>query len=442
MAAATILAGCSSTPAHPASGRSTTTAPSKPSVPTSTTTAAPPVAGAPDLRSISWRAQVNGAIYAQPLVVGNKVIVVTEDDDVYALDLGSGRTVWKANIGAPLTNVESHAGCGNIDPLGITSTPVVDPATDTLYVVGEISTPNRAALVERRLVGFDLSTGKVVRSADADPTGGGDTQVNLLQRPGLALEDGRVYVGFGGQYGDCGFYHGWLVGVSTTAGTPTIEFDTTAGGSGGAIWQGGAPPTLDAAGDIYVGTGNQNSQGTAGYYESVVKLTPALSVVASFRDPLATDDADFGTGAPVLLPDGMVFAAGKTDVGYVLRQSDLHEVSKIDGVCGSDPDGRVAIDQATDTLFVPCQDGGIEEVHPTLGTRGWRGGEVNSSPVLADGSLWALEYPTGTLQALNPETGAVEQSTTVGQVAHFATPALAGSTLVVGTQSGQVVAFG
>jgi outer membrane protein assembly factor BamB len=395
----------------------------------------------PDLHSISWRAQVRGAIYAQPLVSGSRVFIVTEEDEVYALDLATGRTLWKAGIGTPLTNVAQTAGCGNVDPLGITSTPVLDAATGTLYVVGEVSTPHQNGGVERRLVGFDVSSGKVVRTADADPTGGGDNQVDLMQRPGLVLEDGRVYVAFGGLYGDCGYYHGWLVGVSTRPGVSNIEFDATAGGSGGAIWQGGAPPTVDAAGDIFVGTGNQNSQGTAGYYESVVKLSPTLSVEASFRDRLATDDADFGTGAPALLSDGTVFAVGKTNVGYVLRQSNLQQVSRIPGVCGSDPDGRVAVDQATDTLFVPCSGGGVEQIHAASGTRGWRSGDVNSSPVLGDGALWALGYPNGSLQALNPTTGAVEQSTTVGPVAHFATPALAGGTLVVGTESGQVIAF-
>jgi outer membrane protein assembly factor BamB len=438
--AVALLAGCSSQPARPSAVHrarpSTTTTTSASS--TTTTSAGQPV---PDLRQVAWRAGLDGAVFAQPVIAGSRAFVATEADNVYALDLATGRILWKANIGNPLTDVVQRAGCGNIDPLGITSTPVADVATNTLYVVGETSNAAGPGTVERRLVGFDMSTGRVVRTADADPTGGGDDQIDLLQRPALVLDAGRVDVGFGGLYGDCGYYHGWVVGVSTTPGVPNIEFDATAGGSGGAIWQSGAPPSIDAAGNLFVGTGNENSQGTAGYYESVVKLSPGLVPRASFRDTRATGDLDLGTGAPMLLPDGNVFAVGKTEIGYVLRQSDLGLVARIPGVCGSDPDGREALDTVHDTVFVPCAGGGIQEVHLASDSLGWRAGQVNSSPVLADGVLWALAYPDGLLQALDPSTGRVLQSTNVGPVAHFATPALSGSTLVVATQSGQVVAF-
>lgn len=281
---------------------------------------------------------------------------------MYAIALDAGQVLWHANIGAPLTDVAVYAGCGDIDPLGITSTPVADTTTGTLYVVGEISNGGDPPTVHRELVGFDMSTGQIVESVDADPTGGGDSQVNLLQRASLVIDGGRVDVGFGGQYGDCGSYHGWVVAVSTTPGVSNIEFDATAGGSGGAIWQGGAPPSVDAAGDLYVATGNQNSQGTAGYYESVVTLSSALVPEASFRDTAAVDDEDFGTVAPLLLPNGTLFVVGKTDIGYVLQQSDLSQVAAIPDVCGSNPDGRIAFDAATDTAYVPCRASGIQEV--------------------------------------------------------------------------------
>ncbi len=310
------------------------------SIPQTTTTTAPPV---PSLTSVAWKVAVEGAVYAQPVVVGSRVFVATEDDDVYALSLDTGKVLWHASVGTPLTDVVEYAGCGDIDPLGITSTPVADTANDTLYVVGEISNGADPPSVHRELVGFDMATGKVVRTADADPTGGGDSQINLLQRPGLVIDDGRVNVGFGGLFGDCGYYHGWVVGVSIAPGVANIEFDTTAGGSGGAVWQGGAPPSVDPAGDLYVVTGNENPQGTAGYYESVIKLSPTLVPEASFRDTAATGDEDFGTSTPLLLPNGTLFAVGKTDIGYVLEQSDLSLVASIPGVCGSNPDGRMRV---------------------------------------------------------------------------------------------------
>lgn len=248
-------------------------------------------------------------------------------------------------------------------------------------------------------------------------------------------------MGYGGLYGDCGYYHGWVVGVSTTPGVGDVEFDTTAGGSGGAVWQGGAPPSVDAAGNLYVVTGNQNAQGTAGYYESVVKLSPTLVPEASFRDRAATGDQDFGTGPALLLPDGRLFAVGKTDIGYVLRQSDLGLVAEVPGVCGSDPDGRPAFDAATDAVYVPCRGGGVQQVDLRTDRLGWRAGAVNSSPVLAAGSLWALAYPGGTLQALDPVTGSVEQSATVGRTPPFATPTYADGRLIVANARGTVEAF-
>jgi polyvinyl alcohol dehydrogenase (cytochrome) len=435
--AAVVLAGCSS--GHGTATSTTTTSSTTTSIPrTTTTTTAPAV---PSLTSVAWSTAVDGAIYAQPVVVGSRLFVATEDDDVYALSVDTGQVLWHASIGTPLTDVVEYAGCGDVDPLGITSTPVADAANNTLYVVGEITNGADPPTVHRELVGFDMATGNVVRTADADPTGGGDSQINLQQRPGLVIDDGRVDVGFGGLFGDCGYYHGWVVGVSTTPGVANIEFDTTTGGSGGAVWQGGAPPSVDAAGNLYVVTGNQNSQGTGGYYESVIKLSPTLVPEASFRDTAATGDKDFGTSTPLLLPDGTLFAVGKTDIGYVLEQSDLSLVASIPGVCGSDPDGRIAFDSATDAAYVPCRGGGIQEVDLATDSLGWKAGTVNSSPILAAGSLWALSYPGGTLQALNPVTGTVEQSTGIGQTANFATPAYADGLLLVANAAGTVEAF-
>lgn len=261
-----MLAACSSGSATPGPVTAPTTTAPAPSAAT-----APP-AGVPNPASRAWTAPVHGAVYAQPVVSGNQVFVATEADEVYALSLSTGRIEWLVSIGTPLTQVVSHAGCGDIDPLGITSTPVVDAASSTLYVVGEVSH-------------------------------GGAPPVRR-ERAGLALDGSRVVVGFGGQDGDCGSYHGWVVGVSTTAGVANVQFDTTPGGSGGAAWQGGAPPSVSAAGDVYVVTGNQNAHGAAGYYESVVKLSPTLRPLASLRDRAAVGDEDFGTSDPLLLPGG------------------------------------------------------------------------------------------------------------------------------------------
>lgn len=459
VAVALVAAACSGTPGHavsPATSQGTTTTPPvtthKGSAGEWTTYAGGNArlgvaASQPSLDPIRrvWSAPLDGAaVYAQPLIDIGRVFAVTEDDDVYALDARTGAVIWKVNIGQPLTNVVSLAGCGDIDPLGITSTPVIDPGTGTLYVVGEVSTAGGGP-VHHQLVGLDITTGRITMSVDADPpqlAASGQSPVPLLQRAALALSRGRVYIGYGGQYGDCGSYHGWVVAVDL-AGHAINTFDVTPASSGGAVWQSGAAPSVDQAGNLYVVTGNPNSSGPAQYAEAAVKLSPALTPEGSFQDPRATDDLDFGTGDTALLPDGNVVVAGKRDVGFVLSQAGLRQEATVQGqVCGSDPDGGEAFDAATDSLYLPCQGGGIQQIDLTHNRTGWRGGGVNSTPIVVGGFLWALGYPSGTLEELDPRNGAVVQETSTGRaVPHFASPAAGAGVLVAGTTSG-VVAFG
>jgi outer membrane protein assembly factor BamB len=377
------------------------------------------------------------------LLYDGKVFVATEDDDVFALDASTGRTLWEKRLGSPLVDVISQAGCGDIDPLGVTSTPVIDTATRTLYVLGELSNGGRTP-VHHELFGLDLTDGAVTSSVDADPplltTA---NAVHLLQRAALALGNGRIYIGYGGQYGDCGSYHGWVVSVPVAGGVETA-FDVTPTGTGGAVWDGGSGPALGANGDVYVTTGNPNSSAPAPWAESVVKLPGALSPVplAWFRDPAATGDMDLSTGGPILLPDGDVFAVGKTDIGYLLRQANLSQVAPIAGrVCSSDPDGGGAWDPATDSVYVPCRAGGIQQVDLSAMRTGWHAGSSNSTVVLAGAGLWSLRYPTGTLEELDPSNGAVLYKLDVGRrVPNFASPAVLDGLVVVPTDSG-VAAF-
>jgi hypothetical protein len=111
-------------------------------------------------------------------------------------------------------------------------------------------------------------------------------------------------------------------------------------------------------------------------------------------------------------------------------------------VCGSDPDGGQAYDQATNSVYVPCRQGGIQQIDLSTRTVGWKAGQANSTPILVNGDLWAVSYPDGNLQELDPRSGSVMQQVSVGRtVPHFASPAAAGGLLVLGTTRG-VVAFG
>ncbi|MEY9852870.1 polyvinyl alcohol dehydrogenase (cytochrome) [Leifsonia sp. EB41] len=464
-----LLAGCTASgPPSPTTSRaSSTPSPSRPTPSASSTPVAVQVPGVTawssyhagpartgavvagaSLASLAraWSAYLGGAVFGQPVVAGGRVIAATETNRVVALDPASGSVVWSASLGTPLTDVGSVAGCGDIDPLGVTSTPAVDSATGTVYVVGEVSTGG--GTVHHQLEGFSVATGQVLLSETVDPPlPAGEDPVNLLQRASLAVANGRVYIGYGGNYGDCGAYHGWVVGVNETGAPGLIAFEAAADGQGGAIWQGGGAPAVDAAGDLYVSTGNSNPDPPAGgpdpvqYAESVVKLSPDLRPLAAFKDQGAGGDDDLGTGNPVLLPGGLLFVAGKTDVGFVLRQSDLSEVASISGICGSDPDGGAAYDQATNRLFVPCVGGGIQTVDLASSQRGQRLSGANGAPIVIGGAVWAVEYPGGTVSQFDASSGALLQRQPVGDsVPHFVSPSAGLGVLLVGTDSG-VVAF-
>ncbi len=389
----------------------------------------------------AWTAALGGAVYGQPLVGDGRVFAATENDRVVALDPADGDVEWSVSLGSPLTDVASVAGCGDVDPLGITSTPALDTASGVLYVVGEVS--DGGGKVHHQLEGLDASTGAVVVSDDVDPPlPSGESAVNLLQRAGLALANGRVYVAYGGNDGDCGNYHGWVVSVAETGAADRTSFEVASDGEGGAIWESGGAPAVDASGDVYASTGNANPDPPQGgpdpklYTESVVKLSPSLRPLASYKDRIAGGDEDLATGNPVLLPDGDVFSIGKTDVGYVLRQSDLGQVAAITGICGSDPDGGPAYDAATDTMIVPCKHGGEQLVDLRTNTVGAKLSGANGAPIIVGSDIWALDYPTGTLTEYAVTAGTELQHLSVGTVPTFASPSTGAGLLLVGTRTG------
>jgi polyvinyl alcohol dehydrogenase (cytochrome) len=395
--------------------------------------------------SIAWATPLGSAVYGQPVVALGRVIAVSENNHVTALDPLTGEVQWSTSLGTPLTNVGSVAGCGNVDPLGITSTPAIDLATGTVYVVGEIY---EHGAVHHQLEGIRVATGKVVLSEAVDPPlPAGENPKTLLQRAGLAIANGRIYIGYGGNAGDCGSYHGWVVSVRESGAPGLLSFEVAADGEGGAIWESGGAPAVDSGGNIYVTTGNANPDPPEGgpdskrYTESVVKLSPLLKPLASFKDVVAGGDEDLATGNPVLLPGNLVFAIGKTDVAYILRQSDLSKVAEIRNVCGSDPDGGPAFDAATDRIYVPCRGGAIQELDLATRTVGPMMRGANAAPLLIGHSLWAAMYPNGTLTEFDTTTHARIQTLSVGSsIPHFATPSAAFGMLFLGTDSG-VTAF-
>lgn len=375
----------------------------------------------------AWSAALDGAVYGQPLVVNGHVIAATEGDSVYALNPNSGAVVWRQHLGTPVR--QSTLPCGNIDPLGITSTPAYDSASKTLFVVAEVAGPAHV------LFALDPSNGAVRWSRNVDLPG--DSPITHQQRAALAVGNGYVYIGFGGLAGDCGQYTGKVVGVPTSGKGSTIAYRVPVKREG-AVWATGGP-VIDTAGHIYISTGNGSSTSKYDGSDSVVELSPTLKLMSYFAPSnWAADNAadlDLGSLSPVLMPGGWVFIAGKRGTGYVLRQGALSgigtQVSSA-AVCGAF--GGAA--QSGATIYLGCYDR-VRQV--TVGANGsikvgWTNTGPGWPPVVGGGAVWSLS--SSTLYAMDPATGKTRASIAVGSVPHFASPTLWNGLVFVGTTSG------
>ena len=392
------------------------------------------LAGEPDPQRFkrAWSTSLDGAVYAEPLVVGDHVLVATEGDSLYALDAHTGKVQWRTNVGSPVPL--SDLPCGNIDPLGITGTPVYDPATGLVFAVAEVSGPAHV------LVGIDAGTGQVRVRRLVDPAGM-EPQAQQ-QRAALALSQGRVYIAYGGLFGDCGNYHGWVVAVRTDGAGPLLSYQVPTSRMGG-IW---APPgpVVDSAGRLYVAVGNgAATSGDWDHSDSVLRLSPALQLEDGFAPQQWQQDnavdSDLGSLGPMLLAEGLVYANGKSGLGYLLRANALGGVggqALVSNVCHA-YGGAASVGSV---LFVPCTEG-LQQVLVGPGVRltpGWRApGRVSGSPVVGGHTVYSLD-PGGTLYALDADTGWVRATVPVGQTSRFATPTLSGGYGFVGTLTGVV----
>ncbi len=182
--------------------------------------------------------------------------------------LGTGQIEWQTNVGEPAPR--SALPCGNIDPLGITGTPVYDPATGLVFAVAEVRGPAHI------LVGIDARTGEVRVHRSADPEG--MEPLAHQQRAALTLSNGLVYIAYGGLFGDCGNYHGWVVGSRTDGSGPLLAYQVPTEREGG-IWARAGPSVDAGAGRLYVSTGN-GSETSDGWdhSDSILRLSPTLKL--------------------------------------------------------------------------------------------------------------------------------------------------------------------
>ena len=403
---------------------------------------------------------VDGFVYAQPLYVPNVtlsdntihnlVIIATEHDSVYAFDADlPGPPLWKTSFLNPALQISTvpngDVGTSDIVPeIGITGTPVIDPTTNTLYVVSKIKEPGQTYY--QQLHALDLTSGNNVVApvsimasypGSAQPSdGNGNVIFNALlenQRSALLLVDepaepavsGKVVFIAWASHGDNQPYHGWVLGYDAATLKQVYVYNDTPNGTEGGIWQAGGGPGADQNGNVFVSTGNGTfSVDTGGidYGDSFLNLLPGASAisVATFFTPfnqanLAAGDTDLGSGGVLLLPDQttgpahLLVSAGKQGNIYLVNRDSMggfssttdNVVQEIDGAIGglfSNPaywQGTVYFGSAGKGVQAFSLSNGLLSSTPTMLTAhsfAWPGTTPSiSANGSQDGILWTID---------------------------------------------------
>ena len=366
----------------------------------------------------AWRAAVDAAVYASPLIYHGRVIVATENNTVYSINLSDGSVFWNVHLATP---VDAYSlPCGDITPItGITGTPAIDPSNGRIYVVAFVSGLHHV------LFTLDSIDGSILDQKVIDPAG--SSPAVQQERGALALGSGYVYVPLGGLFGDCGPYHGYVVGVPLAGGGNLVYRTPTAREAG--IWS-SMGVTVSDAGTVYVTTGNGSETSSFAYSNTVLKLSPDLKVLDYFapRNWAALDagDTDLGSVGVTLLPDlSRLIAVGKEGVPYLLDASHLGGIGgqlSATRVCSGAWGGTAWLGSM---VYLPCINA-LVALNVSAGgyTIAWRAGQVRfASPIVAAGAVWAIDVNTSNLFALDPSTGADLFHVGLGTSQHFNTPA-------------------
>jgi hypothetical protein len=293
---------------------------------------------------------MDGQVYAQPLYLQNLniaggthdvIFVCTENNSVYAFDADTPDvTYWQTNLGTPFPATD-----GDLEPVvGITSTPVIDLASGTIYVESCMQSG------DHELHALDITTGAEKFGGPVTLAAPGFVPSIERQRAGLLLLNGLVYLCFA-SYGDNGDYHGFIFGYNATNLSLEYSFNTTPTGTQGGVWSSGMAPAADTDGNIYVMTGNGTFDGTTNFGMSLLKLSANLTVedyaTPDNYQPLSDADLDFGSGGVVLLPthyavgigkDLNLFLADINNLGHVGNFAEVFAAEQFQGdVVGKSP---------------------------------------------------------------------------------------------------------
>jgi hypothetical protein len=278
--------------------------------------------------------------------------------------------------------------------IGVTGTPVIDTATNTIYVA---STGNEGGARIHRLHALDLTTGAEkfggpVKLLPTSPGTGTDSvngtvtmDAGCYQRPGLAQANGFIYV----SWGRCS--HGWLVAYNQTNLSQQHVYNSTPDGAGGAFWMSGGAPAVDSAGNIYILSGVDFGDPDSGFNDSFLKLTPTLTALDYFKPAneanLRANDADLGSGAIVLLPDNSsahpheMVGAGKDGRIFLVDRDNMGQFGTTDHVIQTVQSGTQQFNNFFDTFAYWNGKIYVHAAKDVLHAFSWSNGLLSAAPV-------------------------------------------------------------
>jgi hypothetical protein len=293
-------------------------------------------------RDTAFNGSIIGNVYAQPLYIeggprGRAVVIaVTESNYVFALDALTGAVVWQTNVAPPVP--ASALPCGDLSPYGISGTPVVDLPSRSLFF-DAFSLKPVSNVVEHLIFSLNVDTGglnpgwPVVMYTNVMAGGISFNPLTQGERGALTVIGTNLYVPYGGLAGDCGTYHGWIVGVPLANPTNLMTWATSA--RGGGAWSVGGVASDGT--DPFLATGNTFGASTWGGGEAILHFQPSLALTnggTNFWAPtnwisLDGSDSDLGGSGPLLVdvpgatPEKLVVALGKDGNAYVLSRTNL-----------------------------------------------------------------------------------------------------------------------
>lgn len=435
---------------------------------------------------------VDGAVYGSELAIDgvsvsgvsrNILIVATMNCSIYAFDQNSpGTQLWTNHLCSPRTSYPDD-GFLYHQPVGCLSTPVADVASGFVYVACTNTTPTWV------LYQVNMSTGAVNASVTISGTFGGLAFApgQELQRTGLVLANGNVYVGFSG-YDDEPPWNGWMFAYSTSSLSRVGLFATTPTGSGGGIWQAGGGAAVDGSGNLIMATGNGDYDGTSNFANSIIKLGPTLSLVDWFTPAnwatLSSEDLDMASGRVMLIPGTSLLALGEKDFNvYVIDETCMGHLQGSGSGCTSPvifPTNAHGTTSHSSGIYGGLFMNGIGYWPNTAGgpiyaftfsagafnqtplaissaTYAFPGAQMQGSSIVASNTIvWSSTFATspfsaptnGTLRALNPTTLAelwnsdTRAGDSFGHMTKFTSPVVVNGKVYVSSYDNAVAVFG